>query len=659
MSSKITITDFLIKLGFDSSEVKKGVKSLKKEFEPLNKKISQEAVKQTKEQKKKNNELKKENQLAAKRLAIQKNIDKLKSKGHTETLKSLRGTLRGKNIDKLEEARVRSAKTLHEVEKSIAATKIKAAKVTAAEKVSRSTAKVSKSSGTSGRQQESLEIRRMGFEDTLTGLNNKLDKAAVTPENAQAIKNLRKEIAALNAKGGVAKTRKEFALLKREYKSVANRAGHVTKAHAKMKQEMKAAEFASKSLKSSMMNLSRSYLSVFAAVGATVSFVKTGQELTSLKATLLGVSGTSEGAAKDFDFVSASSKRLGIDLTEATSAYGKLGAAAKSAGLDNAEARNAFLAATELSTAFNLSTSDFEGVSRAMSQILSKGKLSTEELLQLGERVPIAFSSAAKAMNVSTKELFKLIETGSIQSVDFLPDFADEVRAYVRETGMLTASLKTSRVAMNRFVTNYKLNVAGAFGEGLDSGLGEFFSSLSNIMEELNPVFRAFGDILGSIFEFFSPVMSMIWQLVRIPISLFSGIFNTLSDSLDKPIEKMNWLELALHGVWTALKNIAAVVIYPFAKLEEGLDWLDRWFAETDNKLSIVGGKAGALASGSPANLSGTFGSGGGGNTTTNSNQVSQQTTINIDGAKDPAAVGREVQNALDQQFALSIATGY
>lgn len=715
--SKITITDFLIKLGFDATEVKKGVKTLEKEFAPLNKKLSREAVKQTKQQKAKNNELKIENRLSAKRLAIQKNIDKLKSQGGNEKeVKSLTGTLRGKNIDKLEAARVRSSKLVHDAEKGIAATKAKAAAIevrskaeiaayaeqerrnttariakekaaateakasarertakakadaaeiariekaniakrTAMEKVARTQARIAKAEG---RAKEATDLRRMGFEDSLTGLSRKLDIVPVTPESAKSIKELRKEIAQLNAKGGVAKTRKEFALLKREYKSVAHRASLVTKAQSKMRRDMRASEFAAKSLKESMMNMSRSYLSVFAVVGATTAFVRTGQELTSLKATLLGVSGTSEGAAKDFEFVSEASKRLGVDITEATSAYGKLGAAAKSAGLDNAEARNAFLAASELSTAFNLSTSDFEGVSRAMSQILSKGKLSTEELLQLGERVPIAFSSAAKALGVSTKELFKQIESGAIQSVEFLPDFADEVREYVRQTGMLDASLKTSRVAMNRFVTNYKLNVSGAFEEGLDTGLGEFFNSLSNIMEEMSPLFRMFGDALGWVLDVISPLLSMAWQLVRVITVPLAGAFNTISDSLDKPVESMNLLEQALYGVWTVLKTLAAVVVYPFAKLEEGLDWLDNWFANTDTKLDKMAIKAGNLT-GSPENLTGTF-KGNGATTNTSTNTVTQQNTFTVEGTKDPEAVGREIQNILEQQFSASVATGY
>lgn len=833
--SKITITDFLIKLGFDATEVQKGVKTLEKEFAPLNKKLSKEAVKQTKQQKAKNNELRLENKLSAKRLAIQKNIDKLKASGHTGDVKSLTGSLRGKDMDKLEAARVRSAKILHGVEKEIAATKSKAAKVaakeradrlaatakvkadkvtakavkadkvtaeklvvkqkivadplkqenrieakrlsvqknidklsskghtssidslkqdlgsndinklerarlrsaqtlrevengiaqkkaqsakisikelaekrayaqeekqnttariarekaaaaeakvvarekiatakadaaeiaridraniakrTAMEKVARTNARMAKAEG---QRVESTGLRRMGFEDQLTGLSKKLDIVPVTPESAEAIKTLRKEIALLNAKGGVAKTRKEFALLKREYKDVAHRASLVTKAQTKMRRDMRATEFAAKSLKDSVMNMSRSYLSVFAAIGATASFVRTGQELTSLKATLLGVSGTSEGAAKDFDFVSDASKRLGVDITEATSAYGKLGAAAKSAGLDNAEARNAFLAASELSTAFNLSTSDFEGVSRAMSQILSKGKLSTEELLQLGERVPIAFSSAAKALGVSTKELFKQIESGAIQSVDFLPDFADEVREYVRQTGMLDESLKTSRVAMNRFITNYKLNVSGAFDEGLDSGLGEFFNSLSNIMEEMNPLFRMFGDVLGGVFDVISPILSMAWQLIRLITVPLAGAFNTMSDSLDKPVESMNLLEQALYGVWTVLKTLAAVVVYPFAKLEEGLDWLDDWFANTDSTLDKMAVKAGNLT-GSPAGLTSSFRASDPSTTANNTTNVSQQNAFTIEGSKDPEAVSREIQSILEQQFSASVATGY
>lgn len=651
MSNKITITDFLIQLGFDSSEVKKGVKLLEKEFAPLNKKLGQSATLQSKKQKDTNKELKEGNRLTAKRLALQKNIDKLKAKGTTEGLTGLRNSSRSKNIDKVEAARIRSAQMLHDTEKSILRTKEKAARLTAQERVSRIKMKTDAKAMSTA---ETEDVRRIGFRGGISSVARKLDVPVADPKSAAAIKDIRRELSALNQKSSTAKTRKEFALLREELKGVSHRASLVVKANTSMRKDLRASEFAANSLKDSLRNLSRSYLSLFAIMGATVSFVRTGQELTSLKATLLGVSGTAEGAAKDFDFVSNTAKKLGVDLTEATSAYGKLGAAAKSAGLDQGEARNAFLAATELATAFNLSTSDFEGVSRAMSQILSKGKLSTEELLQLGERVPIAFSSAAKAMGVSTKELFKQIETGAIQSVDFLPDFANEVRAYVRETGMLEASLRTSRVAMNRFVTNYKLNVADAFREGVDSGAGQFFEMLANTMEELNPLFRTFGDILGGILNIVSPFFSALWQIVRIPIALISGVFNMLSDSLDKPLEKMNLFEKVLLTVFRGVKALAAAILYPFAKLEQGLDWLDTWFSKNDNKIQALSSGAKSVG-GSPSNISTSAAS----MSTSNNNNVINETHIQIDGSKNPEDVGKAVQDALDKTFAASFATGY
>lgn len=582
--NKIAITDFFLKLGFDPSEVKKGIKNLEKEFKPLQQKLTKEAVNQNRLQKKKNDGRVKEYQILTKRLTLEKNID-----------------------------RVRKATVNNNYEKA----KRRAKQASA---------------------QDTIDTRRIGFQDSLKNVSHALNSANMDSRFSQNVGQINKQLAALNKQASTAKTRKEFALLRSELKDVARSSRAVLKANSAMRRDMKASEFAAASLKDSMRNLSRSYLSLFAVMGATVSFVRTGQELTSLKATLLGVSGTAEGAAQDFEFVSDASKTLGVDLTEATSAYGKLGAAAKSAGLTQADARNAFLATAEMATAFNLSAADMEGVSRAMSQILAKGKLSTEELLQLGERVPIAFSSAAKALNVTTEELYKKIETGQVRSAEFLPKFADEVRKYVRETNMLDKSLDTSRVAMNRLVTTYKMNVETAFNKGLDSGLGEFFNSLSNIMEELSPVFEIFGDVLGGIMQVIGPVLSAAWQLVRLIVNPIVGAFNSLSTAMDKPLDKMNFFEKALRAVLDGFKTLAAGILYPFALLEEGLDSLDRWFA---------GSPSGAA--------SGMGGAGATGNTTT----TNQNVEIVIDGAKNPQEVGREVQMALEQQFAKSFAGGY
>src|SRR5690606_21543153 len=80
-----------------------------------------------------------------------------------------------------------------------------------------------------------------------------------------------------------------------------------------------------------------------------------------------------------------------------------------------------------------LSVETQEGAFLALSQMLSKGTVQSEELRgQLGERLPGAFEVMAKALGVTTMELGKMLENGEVLAADVLPKFAE---AYERAIG--------------------------------------------------------------------------------------------------------------------------------------------------------------------------------------------------------------------------------
>ena len=295
---------------------------------------------------------------------------------------------------------------------------------------------------------------------------------------------------------------------------------------------MNASKFAANSLSGSMKNMARSYVSVFALAAGGAASLNLGQNLIAAKATLLGASGDAKQAGEDFEFLIQTSERLGTSLRESVSGYAKIGAAARSAGLGVSESRNMFLAAQETAAAFQLSADDTSGVQRAFAQILAKGKLSTEELLQLGERIPITFQAAADAMNMKTPELLKQIESGKLMSVDFLPNFADKMREYVRESGQLEESLKTSQRAMGRFKQAFEQGVLAAFDSGIEGGLADFFKDLTVSMKKMTPVFQFVGKVFGGLFDI---VGSLIRALVQVSPLLF-----LLGDKGTEAMEGMN-----------------------------------------------------------------------------------------------------------------------
>src|SRR5690606_4707255 len=124
-------------------------------------------------------------------------------------------------------------------------------------------------------------------------------------------------------------------------------------------------------------------------------------------------------------------------------------------------------------TVLQLSTDQANGALRAISQVMSKGKVQAEELRgQLGERLYGAFQLAARGMGISSAELNKLLEQGKVVSEDFLPKFAAEIRRTF--SGGVEEASKNARAEMNRFHNSLlaieKTIAEGGFLEGVTEG---------------------------------------------------------------------------------------------------------------------------------------------------------------------------------------------
>ena len=192
-----------------------------------------------------------------------------------------------------------------------------------------------------------------------------------------------------------------------------------------------------------------------AAFAASVGFAaKTisdaGIKMQGLQRAFRAATGSAEGGAQAFAFARQESQRLGLDLVTASESFAKLSAAAKGTSIEGAQARNIFTAVSEASRVLTLSADDTRGAFRAIEQVISKGKVQAEELRgQLGERLPGAFQIAARSMNLTTKELDKMLALGKVTAEDLLPKFAEELR---RTFGPeVESAANDAQAAYNRF----------------------------------------------------------------------------------------------------------------------------------------------------------------------------------------------------------------
>lgn len=184
-------------------------------------------------------------------------------------------------------------------------------------------------------------------------------------------------------------------------------------------------------------------------------FIEVAKESSRVTTALKNVSGTMGQFAENQRFLLDMAKKYGLEINTLTGNYAKFTAAASISGMTILEQREIFESMSRAVTAFGMSAEDSNGVFLALSQMMSKGKISSEELrLQMGERLPIALQAMARAAGTSVAGLDELMKKGKLMSADVLPRFAkalDEMIPNV-DTDNLETSLNRLKNAFTELV---------------------------------------------------------------------------------------------------------------------------------------------------------------------------------------------------------------
>ena len=218
-----------------------------------------------------------------------------------------------------------------------------------------------------------------------------------------------------------------------------------------------------KNLKGQIGSLMVQYIGLTALFSGISSGVSRAQDeavaLDSLEAALKAVSVTTEEYATNQAFLNRVTDQYGVALIDTNKTFKNFYASSTLAGISAEETRKIYESVIDATSVLKLSQEDTNGVLLAFGQIASKGKVQAEELRgQIGERLPGAYSIAAKAMGVTQQELNKMLETGKVLSSDFLPKFAQQLKNTFSYGGQdvegLNATLNRARNRFTEFVQN-------------------------------------------------------------------------------------------------------------------------------------------------------------------------------------------------------------
>lgn len=375
----------------------------------------------------------------------------------------------------------------------------------------------------------------------------------------------------------------------------------------------------------------------FAAMQSTQSY----QGYVGTQAGLTAATGSQEQAGKEFDYLEALSRRLGVFIGDMAQSFTSLSANTRNTSLEGQGTRDIFEAVTSYSRVLNLSAADQDGVFRALTQMVGKGQVYAEELRQqMGERLPGSFQAMARAAGYGSDEagvtaFYKAVEDGEIRATEVFPRFAEELMKMANEGGALEKAMNSTAASIGRFRTNVYLANKTFNESGYDKSVRDFFNTSSDAIDRAEPFWMALGKAaeyvglaLEAPIELFGVLASKIPVITGF-VKENSTAFKLLSAYLVavvKPLRKLvmltmilpmglaaisdligNWNRDRTWGEWVVQIGLAVAAI---AMLVGGLARLLR-IGRSINKL--FGGKSSTASTTTTGSSPSTSRSGGGG----------------------------------------------
>jgi len=248
----------------------------------------------------------------------------------------------------------------------------------------------------------------------------------------------------------------------------------------------------------------KNLLGAFGVIGGVQLIASFGKEVFSLTKELNSLDFSMQAIIKDQQelsqtqlFLTDITNRYGADIVSTTKRYIKFRAASKEANLTASETQKIFGTVTKAAGVLGLKTDELTGIYLALEQMISKGKVTTEELRrQLGERLPGAFDIMAKAVGVNTSELDKMLRAGEVLSAEALPKFVVELeKAYGIESVTKVDTMVASQIKMNNAWKNLVISVERD-GGSISKIFQEIFNDFTLILNQIEKLNKSQGDVL-------------------------------------------------------------------------------------------------------------------------------------------------------------------
>lgn len=193
--------------------------------------------------------------------------------------------------------------------------------------------------------------------------------------------------------------------------------------------------------------------------------------------------------------ITSASEDFNVPFKDATRTFTQLVAAGTANGNTVRELEVLYRGLSAATKATGGSTEDLNGVLLAATQVLSKGKVSAEELRgQIGERLPGAFSLFAQATGRTTQQLDEDLKAGAVSAEEFVTDFAKFIDTKYKDAAAEIANSPSEAGArLERTLKNLQVAI-GPILQGIGAEFqifaNEALTGLTPLLQEMNKFFK-------------------------------------------------------------------------------------------------------------------------------------------------------------------------
>lgn len=212
------------------------------------------------------------------------------------------------------------------------------------------------------------------------------------------------------------------------------------------------------------------------------------------------------GAQSEFAYLTETANNYGLSLRAIQDDYAKLNLAAQATKLTQEDVRRVFEQVSMATRTLHLNQQQTQLTFLAVEQMLSKGKVSMEELRkQFAERVPGAMQALARELGVTAPVFYEFIEKVGAASEKIVPALGNAVQRLYQDALPLAArALDAEKNRIETSVAVFFKNVVEAGGAEGMSDLLRSINSLLQVETVANTFANAMNKITGNIATFLS-----------------------------------------------------------------------------------------------------------------------------------------------------------